>query len=627
MIQVVVLRVEAELHVVRALGPARVGAELHLVVGVVAHLARRHQRPRAHVEHRGRAVARSRRLAGVGNREVVAPAFVFRSLRSDPAVIRRVAEHTVDDERLRQDGSGKHRSARDVGLPEAADALRVVLGAVERRKDAVAVLPAREPADAVVQVQAVARGPRHLRVDLVQRRFEVVARVVVVRIPRPRRQHEPGEQAARDRIDPVFRDVVAAREPWIVNRGQARAVGERKRDAPDAIRTCQRIVDNRIRVAELAGPQVRRGQRVQAGRAGRHLAFGELHRAVLHTPHLALDAHKEEQLVPHNRPADRAAEDVLVVLAFVGARWEEVRPVLERRGREVFEQRPTHRVRAAFHLHVDRRAARHALIGIEAVRDDADRFDRLEGRAVGLDVGIPLIGDRRAVDSEKRVVRRLAVDRHAHRSSGVVDAARLNHVRRRHSGHQSNEALIRTAGRRQVDDLLARRLHLHRRAFGLEHSGCARHEHGLLQRANREPHVHAHRRVLPDDDVPRTGRLEPGERHVDLICAGRNVWKVVTAGRVCRGFARLCGFDVGNLDGRSRHSETGVIGHVAEQSAVQGLGRHGKCAGDHEDRAHRHSGPKGKRSYLPQPHISILLVTTRLDPYVNRTGPVCNLYG
>ena len=147
-IQVVVLHVEAELHVVRALGPTRVGAELHLVVGVVAHLARRHQRPRAHVEHRGRAVARSRRLAGVGDREVVAPAFVFRSLRSDPAVIRRVAEHTVDDERLGQDGGGKHRSARDVGLPEAADALRVELGAVERRKDTVAVLPAPEPADA-----------------------------------------------------------------------------------------------------------------------------------------------------------------------------------------------------------------------------------------------------------------------------------------------------------------------------------------------------------------------------------------------------------------------------------------------------------------------------------------------
>ena len=287
---------------------------------------------------------------------------------------------------------------------------------------------------------------------------------------------------------------------------------------------------------------------------------------------------------------------------------EEVRPVLERRGRQVFEQRPAHRVGPALHLHVDRRAARHALIGVEAVRDDADRFDRLEGRAVGLDVGIPLIGDRRAIDSEKRVVRRLAVDRHAHRPRRVVDAARLNHVRRRHSGHQPDEALIRAAGRRQVDDLLARRLHLHRRAFGLEHSGRARHEHGLLQRANREPHVDAHRRVLPDDDVPRAGRLESGERHVDLICAGRNVWKVITAGRVCRGFARLCGFDVGNLDGRARHSETGVIGHVAERECRTRSGQIRKCAGDHQI-AHIATLAQKESVATCRNLISILLVT------------------
>ena len=128
--------------------------------------------------------ARSRERGGwqaLGIAKCVAPAFVFRSLRSDPAVIRRVAEHAVDDERRRQDGGGQHRSARDVGLPEAADAQRVEFGAVERRKDAVAVLPARQPAHAVVEVQPVAGRPRHLRVDLVQRRLEVVARVVVVR--------------------------------------------------------------------------------------------------------------------------------------------------------------------------------------------------------------------------------------------------------------------------------------------------------------------------------------------------------------------------------------------------------------------------------------------------------------
>ena len=172
------------------------------------------------IEHRRRAVARSRRLAGVGNREMVAPAFVFRSFRSDPAVIRRVAEDAVDDERLRQDGCGKHGSARDVGLPETTDALRVEFSTVERRKDAVAVLPARQPAHPVVEVQPVAGRPRQLRVDLVQRRLEVVARVIVVGVPRPRRQHEPGEQAARDRIDAILRDVVAARETWIGNGGQ-----------------------------------------------------------------------------------------------------------------------------------------------------------------------------------------------------------------------------------------------------------------------------------------------------------------------------------------------------------------------------------------------------------------------
>ena len=134
-----------------------------------------------------------------------------------------------------------------------------------------------------------------------------------------------------------------------------------------------------------------------------------------------------------------------VVLPFVSARRQEVRPVLQRRSRQVFEQRAADAVGAALHLHVDRRAAGHALIGVEAVGDDAHRFHRLESRAVRLDVGIPLIGHRRAVDPEERVVWRLAVDRHAHRPRGIVDAARLNHVRRRHAGHQSDEALIRTA--------------------------------------------------------------------------------------------------------------------------------------------------------------------------------------
>src|SRR5688572_26575079 len=103
MIQVIALHVEAELHVVRALGPAGIGAPLDLIVGVIAHLARRGQRPPTHVELRRRPIARARRLTRVWYAELGAPA-LHGTFGFDPAVIRRVAEHAVDDERRRDDG-------------------------------------------------------------------------------------------------------------------------------------------------------------------------------------------------------------------------------------------------------------------------------------------------------------------------------------------------------------------------------------------------------------------------------------------------------------------------------------------------------------------------------------------
>jgi hypothetical protein len=81
----------------------------------------------------------------------------------------------------------------------------------------------------------------------------------------------------------------------------------------------------------------------------------------------------------------------------IAGRQEEVlglHPVVGR----VLKHRTGQIVRAALDLHVDRRAASHPLIGIEAVGDHANRLDRFEAGAVRLNLLKKLVNLRDAVE-------------------------------------------------------------------------------------------------------------------------------------------------------------------------------------------------------------------------------------
>ncbi len=231
-------------------------------------------------------------------------------------------------------------------------------------------------------------------------------------------------------------------------------------------------------------------------------------------------------------------------------------------------------VRSALDLHVHRRAAGHALLGIEAVGDDVDRLDRFDGRRVGLQALNPLVRRADAVETEHRVRVRRAVDCDLHRSRRVVDAARLEIVGLRHTRRQREHALKAASVDRQVLQLLAGRLRLHGRRFGLQQHRIRRHQHRFLKRAYREAGIDTDGRVQPNRDVARLEGLKPRQCDFHLIGADRDVRKVVAAGFIRRRLARLVRLDVRDLHGRAGHGQIGRIRYGADDGSVEDL-----CAG------------------------------------------------
>ena len=115
----------------------------------------------------------------------------------------------------------------------------------------------------------------------------------------------------------------------------------------------------------------------------------------------ALPVGEEEQLVLLDRPAERAAELVLDVLGDFRPD-EEVVP----RPQRAVGVEPVAGAMEGVGARLDRDAhggaARHALLGVEAVGDDVDGLHRFGRRHVGHDVRQPGVAHRRAV--EPRVV-------------------------------------------------------------------------------------------------------------------------------------------------------------------------------------------------------------------------------
>ena len=238
---------------------------------------------------------------------------------------------------------------------------------------------------------------------------------------------------------------------------------------------------------------------------------------------------------------------------------------------QIFERRPVDGVRAALDLHVHRRAAGHPLLRIEAVGDDVHRFDGFDRGGVGLQALDPLVRGADAVEPEDRVGIRRAVDGHLHRPRRVVDTPGLEEVRLLHARRQRQRALEAAAVDRQVLQLLAGRLRLHRSRFRLEQDRVGGHHHRLLQRADGQPRIDANGGVEPHGDVLRAERLKARQRHLDAVGAGGDVRKVIPASFIAGRVARLVRLHVRNRDRRTRHRQVGGIGDGSDDRAIEHL--------------------------------------------------------
>ena len=354
---------------------------------------------------------------------------------------------------------------------------------------------------------------------------------------RQQRQH-----VARDVADAIGRDEVAVGEPGVGRGSDARAVGEGERHAAGAVGGAgQRVIDDRAGGPEVALANRRGRQRQELGcRSGRLRRVGTADTAL----HGGFDTGEEEQLVPLDRTAIGAAEDVLVVLHLLLVVGQVEVAVAERRGRQVAEQQPLVAIGAALDLHVDGGATGHALIGVEAAGRDVDRLDRFHAGAVRLEALDPLIGGAHPVDAHDSVLVGRAVHRDLHRARRVVDAAGLEVIGLRHPGREHQQALEAAAVDRDVLDRLAGDLHLHRRRFRLQQLLGGDGDR-LLDRADVQLGVDADHAVGLHDDVLRGEGLEALQRDQHLIGAGEHVGEGV--GAVVSG-DRLAG-DVGFLLG------------------------------------------------------------------------------
>ena len=298
-------------------------------------------------------------------------------------------------------------------------------------------------------------------------------------------------------------------------------------------------------------------------------------------PHGALPVAEEEQLVLLDRSTESAPELVEDVLRSLIPQEEEVAGLQGAVGVELVEAAVII-VRSGLDRDADRRAARHSLLGVEAVGDDVHGLDRLGRRHVGDDVRQPGVADRRAVHARVVVGTRDAVEV-GHQ--GALRVARVG-VRVRGRARARNQLVelleVAPGGDRQVGHLGGLELRAHFGAVGLEPGRLAGDRHALGDLADLQVGVDAHDGVGIDGDPFLDDGAERGRGNRQLVGAGLQVREEIGAAIVGDGLLGDSRPGVQRLDSGARHGAARRVGDVARQGAVEDL-RRGRAAQDHAE--------------------------------------------
>ena len=413
-----------------------------------------------------------------------------------------------------------------------------------------------EHAVAAEEIQLLGRVPVHLGVQRVpvedeRRRHEVVVglRHGAIGVGQVGQRQER-EQLARGPVEAVLGDLVV-----------------RKRGAAGAgVVAREGIVDGQRRHAEIATPH----------RFGRHRQRPVQVLAVARP----LVAREIEEAVAHHRAAERSAELVVFPIALRRAGRREVAARAQPLVGVVLERRAVQRVGPALDLRVDRRAAGQTLLGVEAVGDDVDRFERFERRNVGGDVRQPDVGRADAVDADVVRAAARAVDVEHQRARGI-GRHRVRLRRRREPGQHAEEVLVVAVHRhRQVDEVVGLQLGAHFGAVRLQQGRLAGDRHRFGELANLQLGIGAGRRIQGDRDVGTSQRPEARELDRHRVHAGLHRIEAVRAGGIRRGVARRARLLVVDGDGGARHGRARVVADVADERSIQhlraGRGRQGQ---------------------------------------------------
>ena len=342
----------------------------------------------------------------------------------------------------------------------------------------------------------------------------------------------------------------------VVGGQPARRAGGRHQDAGVGVHLVRRIrqlaegLPGRLLLVDLA--------RLGAGRE----------RVFVGAPHDARrDRAEEEQLVPHDRPAQRAAELALVVGLLVVLEVADVGEVVR------VEDEALHRGRAetAAAVVVVGLAGEEVAARLGHGADDAAKGAAEFGvHAAGLDLHFLQVLEHRVL---ARVAVQQAVGGDAVDRERVLGGAGAVHLQAAleltgvDAGSREGQTL-EAAPLGQPVELLRRDVVRQRDLGEVELLGGVRRDvHRFGEHAGPQLGVHADGSSQQDDHVVDRHLLERVELEGDRIAAGFEVGETVGAVTAAHHHALGAGLDVGGRHRRSRDGRLGGIGHGAGQSA------------------------------------------------------------
>ena len=276
---------------------------------------------------------------------------------------------------------------------------------------------------------------------------------------------------------------------------------------------------------------------------------------------------------------------------------------------EELERRALERVRAGLGDDRNRHARGHPLFGIHAAGRDVDGLDRLGRGDIHVVVRQPDVHVPRAV-GERRVGRAvLAVHGHVQRTLRRVGFGILE-GRRERAGHEHDQRLIVSEPvQRKIRDLGGLQLGVDVRLVGLQQLGRRLDGDGLGQGADRQRQVHAADLADRDGHARSDRFLEPLQRDLDVVRAGRDVDEGVRALRVGGRLPREVGVGVDDRHPGPRHDRALRVDDCADDAAIKNLSlrthRHGdKYRQPDGDQAATQSRQSCPRSHSSPPAVS-----------------------